>query len=240
MVFQREKAINFLMNVDPKQPFFAMLSVPSPHDPFTPEERYANRFPNITALKTESFNRGPGFNEKHWLLTMLPSKLDQGVLDNLDTIFRMRWQSLLSVDNLVEDVVITLSNLGILNDTYIIFTSDNGFHIGQHAQPFDKRQPYETDINIPLLVRGPGIKPKTAIEQPAALIDLVPTILTWTDVPFNIETYDGVPLNDLFNDSARNETYERHILIEYWGEFNDDWVKECPWSRKEKLFVSFF
>jgi N-acetylglucosamine-6-sulfatase len=226
------------MNVDPSQKFFALLSVPSPHDPFTPEEKYSNRFPNLTALKTESFNRGPGSNEKHWLMTMPPSELDAGVLGDLDKIYRKRWQTLLSVDDLVEDVVITLSNLGVLNDTYIIFTSDNGYHIGQHAQPFDKRQPYETDINIPLLIRGPGIKPKTAVEQPVALIDLLPTILNWAEVSFDLEEYDGAPLNDLFNDSVRNESYERHILVEYWGEFNDDWVRECPWSRREKLFVS--
>lgn len=180
------------------------------------------------------------FVEKHWLMSMQPNKLSERTLDYMDVIYRKRWQSLLSVDDLVEEVVITLDKLGIINDTYIIFTSDNGYHIGQFAQPFDKRQPYETDINIPMVIRGPNIKPKTIIKHPAALIDLAPTILNWADVEYQLDDFDGIALNEMLEEAPRNEndTFERQILVEYWGESNDEWVGECPWRRKDKLFVS--
>ncbi|PIO30349.1 hypothetical protein AB205_0097530 [Aquarana catesbeiana] len=76
-----------------------------------------------------------------------------------------RWQTLLSVDDLVEKLVKELQNRGELNNTFIFFTSDNGYHTGQFSLPIDKRQLYEFDIKVPLLVRGPGIKPNQISKQ---------------------------------------------------------------------------
>lgn len=50
-----------------------------------------------------------------------------------------------------------LDGYGLLDNTYIIYTTDNGFHIGNHRLGAGKRCPYEEDINIPLLVRGPDV-----------------------------------------------------------------------------------
>ena len=50
-----------------------------------------------------------------------------------------------------------LDELGELENTYVVFTSDHGYHMGTFALTIDKRMPYETDIRIPMMVRGPGI-----------------------------------------------------------------------------------
>lgn len=109
---------------------------------------------------------------------MPPSTLQNETIDLLDVIYRKRWQSLLAVDEMIANIVHTLKDKHLYNDTYIIFTSDNGYHIGQFAQAFDKRQPYETDVRVPFIISGPNIPPKTIYDNPVALIDIFPSILT--------------------------------------------------------------
>lgn len=115
--------------------------------------------------------------DKHWLLRLLPDRLTDDEIDTLRLINIQRWQTLVAVDELVESVVQKLKEINVLDNTYIVFTSDNGFHLGQFTLGADKRQPYETDIRVPLIVRGPGVQPKTTDSTPIALIDLMPTIL---------------------------------------------------------------
>ena len=67
-------------------------------------------------------------------------------IKKVDEMFRDRWRTLLSVDVMVDKVVAALKHYNMLDDTYIILTSDNGFHMGQFALPLDKRLPYEFDI----------------------------------------------------------------------------------------------
>ncbi|CAG0926099.1 unnamed protein product, partial [Notodromas monacha] len=96
--------------------------------------------------------------DKHWLLRQGPHPLPAGVVDEVDEFFRDRWRSLLSVDDLVSDVYNSLAEKGMIDNTFIVFTSDHGYHLGQFSQPIDKRQPYEFDIRVPLYVRGPGVE----------------------------------------------------------------------------------
>ena len=63
-----------------------------------------------------------------------------------------------SVDDLVESIMTALNETQMLDDTYIMFSSDHGYHTGQFSLPYDKRQPYEFDLRIPLLIRGPNVK----------------------------------------------------------------------------------
>lgn len=115
--------------------------------------------------------------DKHWLLRLLPNQLNEDDIDTLRLINIQRWQTLVAVDELVNAVVDKLTEINRLDNTYIVFTSDNGFHLGQFALGADKRQPYETDIRVPFIVRGPGVPSKTTDATPIALIDLMPTIL---------------------------------------------------------------
>jgi arylsulfatase A-like enzyme len=85
----------------------------------------------------------------------------------------------MSIDDMIGSIVDSLDRLGVLNNSYIIYTSDvsltclrvlvakqsqrgrvntqHGFHLGEFGMVMDKRLPYETDIRIPMIVRGPGI-----------------------------------------------------------------------------------
>lgn len=122
--------------------------------------------------------------------------------------------------------------------------------LGQFSQPFDKRQPYETDIRVPLIVRGPGIDPNIIRFDPIVNVDLAPTILKIAGVEIN-NSMDGIPL-PIFNDSKRSlmepsietndvtvpDQYDRQILIEYHGEGSNTPSSDCP-SNDTNLFVSF-
>lgn len=213
-------------------PFFAVVAPPAPHEPFTAADRHQKLFPEVDALKTQNFNIPCGPLEKHWLLTMPPSPLSKETLDYLDTIYRNRWRSLMAVDELVEAVVSLLETKNLLDNTYIFYTSDNGYHIGQFSLPYDKRQPYETDIRVPLLVAGPNITPKSLVKSPVALIDIAPTIVELAKVKPSIPM-DG---ESFLSKIDRPDIEERQILIEYWGEGNEEtYNPDCPWQKKDKL-----
>ncbi|KAK0181682.1 hypothetical protein PV327_003947 [Microctonus hyperodae] len=213
-----EQAVDFINGPrNNAKPFLMVLSPPAPHAPFTPAPRHDNKYVNIKAKKTPNFNTGPQAN-KHWLVRMGPSPLPQSILPELDNVYRRRWETLLAVDELVVKVYQALETKNILNDTYIIFTSDNGYHIGQFSLPVDKRQPYETDIRVPLLIRGPGIVPSEII-APVSSVDLFATILQMggAEMPS-----DGVTM------LSKNISIDRTLLIEYRGERSNHPNDECP------------
>ncbi|XP_026755157.2 N-acetylglucosamine-6-sulfatase-like isoform X2 [Galleria mellonella] len=218
----REISINYIENQTKSQPFLMVLAPPAPHQPFTPAPRHKGVFSNVTALRQPNFNVVA--EDKHWLLRMPPSPLPESMMSELDKAYRSRWEALLAVDEMVADVVQALEINALMEDTYIIFTSDNGYHIGQFSQVYDKRQPYETDIRVPLLIRGPGIKKNTQNPQPVTNIDLAPTILQLAGL--EPKKMDGHPLELL----KEEDNMERLMLVEYYGEGRDGTVDpKCPW-----------
>ncbi|XP_066996820.2 N-acetylglucosamine-6-sulfatase [Anabrus simplex] len=207
-----------------KGKFLMVLATPAPHAPFTPVPKYLNRFKNVKAMRTPNFNI-PGHMEKHWLLRMKPSPLPDSMLPTLDSIYHHRWETLLSVDDLVEAVIKQLNSMELLSNTFVIFTSDHGYHIGQFGLPWDKRQPYESDIRVPLLIRGPHIPSKMLISQPVLNIDLAPTFIAMAGL-LPIENMDGKSFLDLL--ISKPEYTGRIFLVEYRGEGDDESVaSEC-------------
>ena len=77
----------------------------------------------------------------------------------LDDRYRRRLRSLLAVDEMVASLIETLDAAGALENTYIVFTSDNGYHLGEHGLPLGKQSPYDESLRVPLIVRGPGCRP---------------------------------------------------------------------------------
>jgi arylsulfatase A-like enzyme len=94
-----------------------------------------------------------------------------------------RRRALLAVDELVAGLVDGLSSTGMLEHTYIVFTSDNGYHLGEHRISEGKGTPYEEAIRIPLVIRGPGVPAGQTIPDLVSQVDLAPTIAAWTGAP---------------------------------------------------------
>jgi N-acetylglucosamine-6-sulfatase len=131
-----------------------------------------------------------------------------------DEFQRTRLQALQSVDEMVEGIVERLKSHNMLENTYIFYTSDNGYHISQHRLHPGKECGFEEDINIPLIIRGPGIGSSKVLNTVTSHTDLAPTIMKIAAGEKGLDhEFDGspIPLNEF--STAKRE----HVNVEYWG-----------------------
>jgi N-acetylglucosamine-6-sulfatase len=112
---------------------------------------------------------------------------------------------------LVEAVVNKLHSRGALGNTYVVFTSDNGMHFGEHRIPFGKGRPYEESIRMPLLVRGPGVRMGSTTDKLVLNTDFLPTFtdLAGAATPRYV---DGRSLRPVLTGSATS--WRTAILLE--------------------------
>jgi len=143
--------------------------------------------------------------------------MDQGHIDTSDVFFERRWSVLKSVDDMVVRLTDKLEHMGVLDNTYIIFSADNGFHLGQFGMLYDKRMLYEHDIRIPLAVRGPGIRKNVNSSAPVMHHDLAPTILDMIGISKTPKIMDGTSWLPQVLEGAPSKTWRTDFLVEYNG-----------------------
>ena len=102
---------------------------------------------------------------------------------------------MMSVDDVISEVIGTVEKLGMLDNTYFFYSSDHGFQLGQFNIPMDKRHVYEWDTKIHLLARGPGIKPGSTLAAPGTQVDIAPTLLGLAGIskPSTMDGHSVVP-----------------------------------------------
>ena len=111
---------------------------------------------------------------------------------------RQRAEAESVVDDQVRRIVATLRASGELDNTYIIFSSDNGYLLGEHRVKQGKLLPWDPSLRVPFLVRGPGIPAGEVRSDPISVVDWAPTILQMADAPMPAgHKLDGVPLLDI-------------------------------------------
>jgi len=155
------------------EPFFAFVSLYAPHSPATPAPRDFDGVPRARAPRTPSFDQADVSRMPSYIREL--PRLSPQEKSAIDWLARRRVQSLQAVDRGVASLVALLEDKRLIDDTYIVFTSDNGFHLGEHRLPAGKQTPYDSDVRVPLLVRGPGVAPDATVDALAANIDLAPT-----------------------------------------------------------------
>jgi arylsulfatase A-like enzyme len=96
-------------------------------------------------------------------------------MDDIDQDYRKRLQSLQAVDEGIENIVNTLKASGQLDNTYIFFTSDNGYHLGNHRQLTGKVAPYQEELRVTMIARGPGVPAAQTRDHLTGNVDLAPT-----------------------------------------------------------------
>ena len=124
---------------------------------------------------------------------------------------RQRAEALSLVDRQVGRLFRTLRQTGELRNTYVMFTSDNGYFLGEHRMRQGKILPYEPSLRVPLLIRGPGIPHGQVRSDPFTMIDFAPTVLAAAGVRVP-RTVDGVSLLDVAEHGDRG--WNRGILTE--------------------------
>src|SRR5215211_5974706 len=155
-------------------PFFLWVGTKAPHSPPEVADRYKDLFTTTPLPKPPNFNEADVSDKPAWVRSR--SVASPTRIAEFEQEYRARLRSMLSVEDLLRQTIATLQETGELNNTYIFFTSDNGYHLGNHRLGLGKRAPYEEDIGIPLMVRGPGV-PAGEVRQELVLNnDFAPTI----------------------------------------------------------------
>jgi arylsulfatase A-like enzyme len=178
-------------------------AVPAPAD--------ASAFAHARLPHPPSFDE-PDMSDKPPFLRRKPLK--PADLDEMRTDHRCRLASLRGVDRSVAELVATLRRTGELDRTLVIFTSDNGFLLGQHREAAGKNLPYEEAIRVPLIVRGPGIPAGASISTPVANVDLAPTILAAAGAAEPVSERRPADGTSLLQLTSGDDDPDRAILIE--------------------------
>ena len=126
------------------------------------------------------YPRTPDFDEADvsdkFGLTRTRAPLSASDIATIDETFRKRIRSVQVLDQNVARLVQELDDEGALDNTYLIFTSDNGYHMGNHRREIGKYTQFQTDVHVPFYIRGPGITPGSTYDDVAGNIDIAPTI----------------------------------------------------------------
>jgi N-acetylglucosamine-6-sulfatase len=213
-----------LATTSPEQPFYMQVDYTSPHGDFRrpagpqPATRDIGRFAGapLPDNRAEGFNEG-NVNDKPRFIREAPY-LSASEIHTYRVYYQNCLNALVSVDEGVKGIVDELGALHRLRNTYIIFTSDNGFFFGQHRLVGGKFLAYEPSTHLPLIIRGPGIKPNTQSGQLASTIDIAPTILELAEVTPD-KSVDGVSLAPYAKEPSLRS--RRPLLFESFVQTND-------------------
>ena len=144
-------------------PFFAFIAPYSPHPPAASAPRHDGLYAFARAPRASSFDEADVSDKPQYVRNRQAFTTEQERM--IDATYRQRLRSLRSVDDMVGAIVRTLEGTGQLDNTYIFFTSDNGYMQGEHRLPGGKDVPYEESIRVSLIVRGPGVPAGRTIDQ---------------------------------------------------------------------------
>jgi len=207
-VFTHE-AVSFVREAG-ERPFFLVYAPYAPHRPATPAARHAGTFASLGPWRPPAWNERNVSDKPGWLRArdpLSPNEIAKG-----DAFRRRQLESQLAVDEGVGALVGALRASGRLDDTLIVFASDNGITWGEHRLSIRKTSPYEESVRIPLVVRWDGhmAGPRTD-SSIVGNVDLAPTFAEAAGIPApNVEGRSMLPLL-----AGSAGSWRREILLEH-------------------------
>jgi N-acetylglucosamine-6-sulfatase len=146
----------------------------SPHTPYAYPKSLQGTFTDARYPRTPDFDEADTSDK--FGLTRQRALLTHHDVRTIDETFRARIRSVQILDQTVAKLIQALVDQDALDNTYIIFTSDNGYHMGNHRREIGKYTQFQNDVSVPFYIRGPGIEPGSTFADVTGNIDIAPTI----------------------------------------------------------------
>ena len=186
-----DRTVDFLRSRGSERPFFAHVSFNDPHHPFTVPEPWASQYsdaalpepiPHAATDMPEWYEtiyrrRYPSLDPPVDRVTGTPPH-DYAALDADDwRAMRATYHGMTAcLDHHLGRILAALEDTGLAERTIVVFVADHGDYMGDHGF-LGKGLPFDGALRVPLIVRGPGVAPGTAVEDPASTLDIAPTLL---------------------------------------------------------------
>jgi arylsulfatase A-like enzyme len=254
-----DQALAFLAQRPKDRPFCLLYQFKSPHRAWMPAKRFENALADVPIPVPRTFEdrlagRPEALRRAEMAIADMPDFRERGVdpslpLEtrkrlNLEHLVRNYYRVLMSVDENVGRVLDALESEGIANNTIVVYTSDNGFFLGEHGL-FDKRLMYEPSIRVPFMIRFPARVPPGRVDgQHLVLnIDVAPTLLELAGVPVPgwMHGRSLLPLlrgeSPAWRDAILYEYYEypaEHCVRKNRGVRTDRWKLIHFWEQPEE------
>ena len=163
-------AIEWIDSQPPGQPWCLYLAHKAVHHPFTPPADLAGAYADVPVnnLPPESFA----------FLSMMDRNIWEGTQGRLDVLYRRYCETLLGLDREIGRLTDHLDATGVRDNTYVVYSSDNGYSWGEHVLT-GKRWPYEENTRVPLIITGPNVPAGEQIDDLILNADIAPTITEW-------------------------------------------------------------
>ena len=204
----RDKVVDFITTA--RQPFFVEFTPYNPHGPATPAPRHAGSFSGVPPWRPPNYAEPDATDKPAWVRAITWTQQDQ---QSTDTFRQKQLECLQSVDEAVASIVQALTDRGVLNNTLIVYSADNGYSWGSHRWK-PKQCEYEECMRDPLIIRYAPLVTKARKEKRITLnIDFAQTFaeLAGATPDPGVEGKSLVPL--LRNDAT---TWRSDLLNEHW------------------------
>jgi len=240
-------------------PFCLTLSHKAVHEPFQPPDRHKQLYKDATLKEPASFKddfSGKAKWQRRWMLkewgwrlrssdlrdeqvpeSAPPDRWDDPKLWwNENERWRAYYRCIISVDDGIGRIYDALEETGQLENTLIVFASDNGYFLGEHRR-HDKRVPYDEAMRIAFLVSFPKAVPAgRTIDELVINTDLAPTVLDYAGVEIP-KTVQGVSLRPVLE--GKTEKLRDAVLHEYYVDLVHSIPRTLCVRTKEFKYISY-
>jgi N-acetylglucosamine-6-sulfatase len=193
-------------------PWFCFFGPRGPHSPYTPSAESEHYADDIPLRRPVNFNEPDGMGDKPRGVDLRRAALSEKEMADLEVKQEGSLEELQDIDAQVGRLLDTLHTTGQLASTYVFFTSDNGFMLGENRQR-GKNWAYEASAELPLVMRGPGVGAGTTTSALASMVDVRTTLANLAGVAGDDVAYDGRSLAQLFSGTTP-ATWRKRLLFE--------------------------
>ncbi len=224
------EAIRWMKDADKNEPFFLMCHFKAPHRPWQPAERFKNLLADVTIPEPENIletyeNKGPQAERLRLRLedmneTDLKTPVPQGMTreEQRHWAYQLYLKDYLrciaGVDENIGRILKYLDDNGLTENTIVVYTSDQGFFLGEHGF-FDKRLMYEESLRMPFVIRYPKqIKPGTVNKDIVVNVDFAPTFLDFAGISKPVQMQGESFRSNLLGKTSSN--WRKGMYYRYW------------------------